>query len=765
MSGNIPKLSSSSSLNTNNNNNGRNLFTISEDDGYDRDDSQLVPESSITSNNDSNRAANMYHHTSADRDEEDYDNLFNSMGLLTDHCVSEIIHSTRNAAKSNNQQKHNFNESTQNMSKSTTEQQNSQSTTPPRSWNVKLHASRSYVIPTPSSSKSNESKQIPLQTTSLYQCLPKKQKYPNIVDLSSFPNSLIAEENFNFVSVEHADTSFPVFLELWKNEQVCDVTIIVGDRRFSAHRIILCATIPYFYAMFTNDVTEKNATEIVLQSPDDCSLGTPSLEADAFEALLRYAYTGSITINSHNVQSILIGASFLALVNVQQACADYLRIRLNVSNVLNVKSFAFALGCDNLVVSTKKYIHRHFEEISRTDDFLRLDFEEVIDIIGKDELNIKGEEIVFEAIMAWTKNDEEKRQEHLPALLANVRLPLLTPEYLTDTVMLEKLIRCSIACRDLVDEAKDYHLLPARRELMQRFRTRPRFGHHIQGLIYAVGGLTKSGDSMSTVEVYDPQLNRWRIAEAMTMLRSRVGVAVMDGKLYAIGGYNGKERLNTVELYDSKLKRWQKVPVMGQRRSAVGAAPLNGFLYVCGGYDGTTSLNAVERYSPSNDRWYMMSSMNFHRSAAGVVSFDGYIYALGGHDGLMIFNSVERYDPRTDRWEIVEPMLTRRCRLGVTTFGGKIYVCGGYDGCTFLQTAEVYDPNLGRWSYIAPMRITRSRVALVANCGRLFAIGGYDGITNLSSVEMYDIENDCWEFSASMVAHEGGVGVGVIPDN
>jgi kelch-like protein 18 len=34
----------------------------------------------------------------------------------------------------------------------------------------------------------------------------------------------------------------------------------------------------------------------------------------------------------------------------------------------------------------------------------------------------------------------------------------------------------------------------------------------------------------------------------MSMLRSRVGVAVMQNRLFAIGGYNGQERLNTVEV-------------------------------------------------------------------------------------------------------------------------------------------------------------------------------------------------------------------------
>lgn len=185
--------------------------------------------------------------------------------------------------------------------------------------------------------------------------------------------------------------------------------------RFPAHRVILCATIPYFYAMFTNDLAERHATEVVLQTVDsslmaalddianDSSDGkdssstpppltaTPSIDAEAFASLLRYAYTGSVTINGCNVQSLLIGASFLGLVNVQQACADYLKVRLNVGNVLSVKSFAFALGVETLVGAAAKYIHRHFEAVSRTEGFLALDFEEVVEIVERDELNIKGE--------------------------------------------------------------------------------------------------------------------------------------------------------------------------------------------------------------------------------------------------------------------------------------------------------------------------------------------------------------------------------------
>ena len=40
------------------------------------------------------------------------------------------------------------------------------------------------------------------------------------------------------------------------------------------------------------------------------------------------------------------------------------------------------------------------------------------------------------------------------------------------------------------------------------------------------------GDSISTVEYFDPIVGRWQVAEPMSTLRSRVGIAVLRG-MYA----------------------------------------------------------------------------------------------------------------------------------------------------------------------------------------------------------------------------------------
>ena len=64
-------------------------------------------------------------------------------------------------------------------------------------------------------------------------------------------------------------------------------------------------------------------------------------------------------------------------------------------------------------------------------------------IVGEDELFVISEAFVFNAVLSWVKDDRDNRSNHLPFLLAKVRLPLLTPQFLSDTVASDELIRAS----------------------------------------------------------------------------------------------------------------------------------------------------------------------------------------------------------------------------------------------------------------------------------------------------------------------------------
>ena len=52
--------------------------------------------------------------------------------------------------------------------------------------------------------------------------------------------------------------------------------------------------------------------------------------------------------------------------------------------------------------------------------------------------------------------------------------------------------------------------------------------------------------------------------------------------VYAVGGNDGVASLSSVERFDPHLNKWTEVKEMGQRRAGNGVSKLNGCLYVVG---------------------------------------------------------------------------------------------------------------------------------------------------------------------------------------
>lgn len=64
------------------------------------------------------------------------------------------------------------------------------------------------------------------------------------------------------------------------------------------------------------------------------------------------------------------------------------------------------------------------------------------------------------------------------------------------------------------------------------------------------------------------------------------------------GGHDGSNYLNSVECYDPKADQWSsKVAPTGCCRTSVGVAVLGGCVYAVGGQDGLACLSLVERYA------------------------------------------------------------------------------------------------------------------------------------------------------------------------
>ncbi|CAL4095463.1 unnamed protein product, partial [Meganyctiphanes norvegica] len=244
-------------------------------------------------------------------------------------------------------------------------------------------------------------------------------------------------------------------------------------------------------------------------------------------------------------------ACLLQMQEIQDVCCEFLKQQLHPSNCLGIRAFADTHSCRDLLRIADKFTQHNFQEVMESEEFMELPVNQLMDIISSDELNVRSEEQVFSAVMAWVKYNVTDRRPFLAQVLEHVRLPLLSPKFLVGTVGSDLLIKSDEACRDLVDEAKNYLLLPQERPLMQGPRTRPRKPIKTGEVLFAVGGWC-SGDAIASVERFEPTTCEWRMVAPMSKRRCGVGVAVLADLLYAVGGHDGQSYLNSVERYQTQ---------------------------------------------------------------------------------------------------------------------------------------------------------------------------------------------------------------------
>lgn len=535
------------------------------------------------------------------------------------------------------------------------------------------------------------------------------------------------------------------------HRKLCDVILRAADREIPTHRAILAAISPYFQAMFTHELVESSQEVVDIRD----------MNADILSALVDFAYTGEIELTINNVQEVLSAASLLQIIQVQELCCSFLMKQLDVTNCLGIKNFVEANGCTQVCADIDHFAAKHFQQVSSGSEFLSSSWENVCTLISSPELKVDKEEEVYTVVMEWIKQDPSERSQHLPKLLKHVRLPMVSVSFLIDNVDEEPLIKASTECRDLLDEAKRYHLMPSKRNLRS---DNPRFHSRKStvGLLYAVGGKESSESITRSVEVYNMLDNEWKETTGMIVRRQQLGVGVLEGKVYAVGGSDGSLRLSSVECFDPATNFWSFVAPMGTCRSGVGVGVLGGAMYAAGGYDGRTCLNTVERYDLDKNVWTTIASMSTRRSFPGIAVYDGRLYVFGGNDGTSFLNVVESYDPHINRWVTNTPLNKPRAGIGVAVLGELIFVGGGNDGTSRLDCVDYLDVRAGRWHSAARMTSARDGVSLCCVGGNLMAVGGINGPSYLRTTELYDSVSNTWEQMATMQTCRAAAGVAVI---
>src|SRR5688500_3186788 len=100
--------------------------------------------------------------------------------------------------------------------------------------------------------------------------------------------------------------------------------------------------------------------------------------------------------------------------------------------------------------------------------------------------------------------------------------------------------------------------------------------------------------------------------------RQEVGVAVLDGKIYVVGGMQGGVALSSVDVFDPTTRKWAfAASLPTPALDHVGAATVGGKLYILGGLGPGNSVQTLFEYDPGRNRWTRKADMPTARGAMG----------------------------------------------------------------------------------------------------------------------------------------------------
>jgi N-acetylneuraminic acid mutarotase len=265
----------------------------------------------------------------------------------------------------------------------------------------------------------------------------------------------------------------------------------------------------------------------------------------------------------------------------------------------------------------------------------------------------------------------------------------------------------------------------------------------VNGRIYVIGGAGEDNKPFGSVQVYDPATGTWAARASMPTARGLFGTSAVGGTIYAIGGTTvGRDKLAVVEAYDTATDTWTRRADMPTPRNALSAAVVDGKIYAIGGW-------------------------GYDRPEGGWESTDP---TATGQD----FSTVEVYDPKTDTWATRADMPTPRSHMTVSAVGGKTYAIGGGARIVagrsgeFRPLLEAYDTATNRWARAPDLPTPRSALSSSVVDGRIYVMGGAFGrgsassaeqllrtMRTLSVVEVYDPASGRWTRGADLATARG----------
>jgi serine/threonine-protein kinase PknK len=258
--------------------------------------------------------------------------------------------------------------------------------------------------------------------------------------------------------------------------------------------------------------------------------------------------------------------------------------------------------------------------------------------------------------------------------------------------------------------------------------------------IWIMGGL-RNGAALQTVESFDPKTGAWETGPPLPIPLHHAAGATYRGEVVVLGGASDNIAEGSNKVFALRGGNWVELPPLTHARAAPAAAVVGDKLVVFGGQNAKQIVPQTEVFDGSS--WTDAADMLTPREHLAAVSDGTYAYAVGGRFLSSDKNSaaLDRFDPQSGQWTKLVGMPTPRGSFGAAYLDGRIVAVGGEEPTRVLNVVEMYDIADGKWSTLAPMPTPRHAEVVATVGNTVYVIGGANRPTHegpIATVEALD---------------------------
>ena len=180
---------------------------------------------------------------------------------------------------------------------------------------------------------------------------------------------------------------FVTLNDMRKEEIFPRVTLIAGETKVWAHKLILVAASPYFRGMFASGYKETELNDVKIED----------VTGKALDAIINYIYTCQIELRLDTVQDILHAATIFQLPALVDQCCDVLKKNLDISNCVDIYMLADFFLLQELQEYSEGFIKRNFIKVKKSEPFLNLKSKHLCRIIKS------SEQLYLQRVLLWNQ--------------------------------------------------------------------------------------------------------------------------------------------------------------------------------------------------------------------------------------------------------------------------------------------------------------------------------------------------------------------------